>query len=119
MKTVINVFPDYCSTGFWSADGVNIECPTCVPLHLAIAVRYWHEIWEFVLRRSASESYRRRWLADGHFLVNEINRVQNTHVFTMTADYDYTAAETLGTVEWGEDLLPEELAGCPMYPTST
>lgn len=57
-KRLVELFPDYCSTGFWLVD-IDKEVGSKFGYHrsatgdelgvspaLQLAVKYWHEVWE-------------------------------------------------------------------------
>lgn len=100
MKRIVEVFPDYCSTGLWlinesdshSRDVIVQEHifgdHVCVDPEevgvssgLQLALRYWHEMWEFNItcsytdeeceaaqHRHMSQPYEARWVEDGRKL---------------------------------------------------
>jgi hypothetical protein len=98
MKPIITVFPDYCSSGFWNADGANICEPECLPSGLLLGFRYWHEVWEFELSSedgSLSDVYKRRWLADGQLFVDHFNHIQDQYQFVYKVDEAYAGIKPI------------------------
>lgn len=82
MKTIVKVFPDYCSSGLWeNVSGANMdesELEHVLDTTDFIALRYWHEIWEFFIADGpASETYKQRWNEHGKQLVEEWNKKQD------------------------------------------
>lgn len=71
----IKVFPDYCSTGLWDKEtGANIDVPRYVSDELRIALKYWHDNWEFFITPgSCSPLYYLRWQDDGRTLTKRLN----------------------------------------------
>lgn len=73
-KKLILVFPDYCSPGLWGEDGKALD-PSEVGVSpgLQVALKYWHEMWEFNIvdldddryTRRLSDRYVSRWVEDG------------------------------------------------------
>jgi hypothetical protein len=89
MKNTYKIYPDHASTGVWlvykDVDGsdlrhVNVDIPEYVPQILTIALKYWHNIWEFFIDDSfdngrASGWYSDKWSMDGQLLVDELNKL--------------------------------------------
>jgi len=77
-KRIVKVFPDYCSSGLWE-NGVNMdESEVNLSAIDLIALRYWHEIWEFFIADGiSSEKYIKRWNKDGQQMVDSWNTKQD------------------------------------------
>lgn len=89
-KPKIKVFPDYMSTGCWNEDGANCDVPECVGVANMLALKYWHEIWEYFIadnfeenERTASPEYIALWADDGEALVVEFNKCQDEYEFLL------------------------------------
>jgi hypothetical protein len=75
-KRLVELFPDYCSTGLWLVhidDEVgsqwgyhsNIEAETLgVSPALQIAVKYWHDVWEFSIAPQLCDDRDVKFLSD-------------------------------------------------------
>ena len=88
------IFPDYTSTGVWKiyekddaeyystfGNHVSADLPDYVPDSIKIALKYWHEIWEFFIsderEHPVSQGYINQWHEDGQKLVDELNLLSN------------------------------------------
>ena len=87
----INVFCTYTSTGLWDAEtGRSIEpeeiADDVSPI-LLLALKLWHEIWEYAILPDVdrgprmSKMYCERWQEYGKFLVMEMNATQGHYNF--------------------------------------
>lgn len=89
-KTEVKVFPDYCSTGLW-LNGANADPDELgISEGLQLALKYWHEIWEFgisLYTDSDIESpalynqYTERWKTDGKKLCELMSQENDKFVF--------------------------------------
>lgn len=96
---VVRVFPDYCSSGLWDENGCNMWAEDFLGLLSEsdlMALKYWHEAWEFLLMdgsleeppvQKMSDSYVARWSEDGKALVERFNKQQNEFTFIYEGDY--------------------------------
>ncbi len=93
MKQIVLMFPDYCSTGLWYPGGYNLD-PTelGVSSGLQLALKYWHEVWEFTIADSggiykptASENYIARWIEDGKILAALLTAENDKYEFEYKA----------------------------------
>lgn len=84
MKPKIRVYPDYMSSGLWDESGTNLDEDKFRDLlgySNMMALRYWHETWEFLGEFGMSSSYWQRWQEDGRKLVEEFNKCQDKYEF--------------------------------------
>lgn len=89
MKPKIKVYPDYMSSGLWDNCGDpldGLDLPALLGYSNMMALRYWHETWEFLAefgdRKSPmSSNYWTRWNSDGRKLVEEFNKCQDKYEF--------------------------------------
>ena len=89
-KPIVKVFPDYCSTGLWMPQGCNVE-PSELGISpgLQLALKYWHEVWEFTLSgldddrimHRVSERYVSRWVDDGKKLAELMSAENDKYEF--------------------------------------
>ncbi len=110
-KRIVEVFPDYCSTGLWLVN--ECDCHklqeirkeetfgdhVCVDPEevgvskgLQLALKYWHEIWEFNIADSGddstwtmkgrpSQAYVDRWVEDGRKLAALLSAESDQYEF--------------------------------------
>lgn len=87
-KRTVLVFPDYCSSGLW-LEHINIE-PSEVAMSegLQIALKYWHEVWEFSIAdhvegstSKCSQRYINRWAEDGRKLAALMSAENDKYFF--------------------------------------
>jgi hypothetical protein len=87
-KTIL-MFPDYMSSGLWK-DHVNVEPSSLgVSPELQLALKYWHEVWEFVIayndndnrKWTVSKSYIERWMQDGNKLAKMLTKQSKKYKF--------------------------------------
>lgn len=98
MKPKIRVFPDYCSSGLWDVEGVNLDeagFETVLGTSNLLALKYWHNIWEFEIacfddseKPRVSEEYIKEWDEDGQKLVEQFNKCQDTYEFVYCGEYE-------------------------------
>lgn len=84
MKPKIKVYPDYMSSGLWDKNGTNLDenkFHALLGYSNMMALRYWHESWEFLEELGMSYSYWQRWQEDGRLLVEEFNKCQDKYEF--------------------------------------
>lgn len=64
-KIKVKVFADYGSTGVWMPDGCNAN-PTELGISpgLQLALKYWHEMWEFTIENFSDEEYLQARIAE-------------------------------------------------------
>jgi hypothetical protein len=92
-RPLIKLFPDYCSTGLWREDGCNVDPKELgISEGLQIALKYWHEVWEFNiaeddddLKSKRSQKYIQRWKADGKKLAVLMTIESDDYEFECTA----------------------------------
>jgi hypothetical protein len=89
----IKVFQDYSSSGLWEDDtGYMIDYEDlipAVPQHLIIALKYWHDMWDYRMsnptddpdHRGMSQSYIDQWYADILIIIEAMNAVQHEFYF--------------------------------------
>lgn len=70
-----------------------IAAPSCLLTSTVIAVRYWHEVWEYVLDPGSNLDYIDRWIADGAALVADMNRLQSDIEFVYCVTYQNSHSE--------------------------
>ncbi len=89
MKPKIRVFPDYCSSGLWDDRG-NLDADkfeSVLGKSNLIALRYLHDIWEFMIACCCDEQprvgdeYIREWRKDWEALVDQFNLCQDKFEF--------------------------------------
>lgn len=89
VKKEIRVFPDYCSTGVWFDYG-NVEPQSLgISEGLQLALKYWHDTWEFAITRWGDETltplvsqrYIDRWNEDGKKLCELMSKENDKFVF--------------------------------------
>ena len=103
-KRIVELFPDYCSTGLWlvSENDIrsNIHCETVFGDHvnvdpkevgvsegLQLAIKYWHEAWEIFadsgdgFGAKASWGYIQRWIEDGRKLAKLLSAENDKYEF--------------------------------------
>lgn len=91
-KINIRVFPDFMASGFWKTpeDGHGMieasQFEGIVPDALLLAVKYWHEVWEFIIadefkEYKCSAKYKNRWEEDGKYLVELMSQAQEVYNF--------------------------------------
>lgn len=95
MKTIVKVFPDYCSSGVW-LDGYNCDPDELeVSPALQLALKYWHEAWEFIIaedtddfgddhpimKKKMTDAYVARWHEDGRKLVEMMSAENDKYEF--------------------------------------
>jgi len=110
-KRIVEVFPDYCSTGLWLVnecichsreelrqegkfgDHANVDAEEVgVSPGLALALKYWHEMWEFniadseeastwTMRARPSKKYIARWAEDGRKLAQLLSAENDKYEF--------------------------------------
>ena len=82
MKEVIEVFPDWCSSGLWYEDGnADPEGLGIDDLGIILALQYWHWFWEFNIGDSGAEDEDckvseygiKQWEEDGQKIVDVLN----------------------------------------------
>jgi hypothetical protein len=102
-KRLVELFPDYCSTGLWlvyteeelkqgtfgyhasvDADELGISPG------LQIAIKYWHWIWEDLIGDSSEDStfknkmskeYVQKWIEDGFTLAAALSTENDNYIF--------------------------------------
>lgn len=88
MKIQVKVFADYSSTGLW-VNGAN-DCPENLGVSsgLQLALKYWHEMWEFYIadddsdtKNKASSGYVWRWMEDGRKLAELMSAENDKYDF--------------------------------------
>jgi hypothetical protein len=95
MKPIVRIWPNSGSTGYYDQVGRMIAPPCCLFSSTVIAVRYWHETWEYVLNPSSYPDYVDRWVADGAALVADMNRYQSDVVFVYCVTYQNSHSDRL------------------------
>lgn len=85
---IVEVFPDYCSTGLWDRrTHINLDESSIsghVPKHMLIALKYWHLVWELRVDSNNWTScslHAIEWESDGIKLVEAMNSIQREFLF--------------------------------------
>jgi hypothetical protein len=93
----IRVFPDHSSTGLWDAEtGESVVVPECIGKSNALALKFWHGLWEWFAESSGIEygdvlfkserSWLQKWKEDGAALVEQMNLCQDEYEFVLDVD---------------------------------